>query len=143
MWRRRNGARVRYELTDEAQAKALMIGLWPKVIKALQSGKQLSLEVKNALKSRDQEKLYHELIAQIAKQAQHLGAKWSAEDFKRLLVDQFVREQGISGGKVVPNLDGTGIVVLGFQTRNFTKEQGSQFIEWLYAWGATNGITFE
>lgn len=133
---------MRYDLIDKPQATALINNLWPKVIQALESGRKLTLEVKDASKSREQEKLYHELIGQIAKQAQHMGAKWSAEDFKRLLVDQFMREIGQSSGKVIPNLDNTGIVQLGFQTRNFTQEQGSQFIEWLYAWGATNGITF-
>ena len=125
---------------NKDNATAVMGTLWPKVKEALASGKQLTLEIKDAGKSRDQEKLYHELIGQIAKQAQHMGAKWSAEDFKRLLVDQFVREEGIGIGKVVPNLDGTGIVVLGFQTRKFTKEQASEFVEWLYAWGAANGV---
>ena len=134
---------MKYDLIDQQQASALMQSLWPKVKAALAAGRKLTLEVKDASKSREQERLYHELIGQIAKQAQHLGAKWSAEDFKRLLVDQFVREIGLTGGKVIPNLDGTGIVQLGFQTRNFTVDQGSQFIEWLYAWGATNGITFE
>jgi NinB protein len=134
---------VKYDLDNPEQATTLMQTLWPKVKAALAAGKKLTLEVKDASKSRDTEKLYHELIGQIAKQAQHLGAKWSAEDFKRLLVDQFAREIGLTGGKIIPNLDGTGILQLGIQTRNFTQEQGSQFIEWLYAWGATNGITFE
>lgn len=134
---------MRYDLIDQQQASALMQSLWPKVKAALAAGRKLTLEVKDASKSREQEKLYHELIGQIAKQAQHMGSKWDAEDFKRLLVDQFVREIGLTGGKVIPNLDGTGIVQLGFQTRNFTVDQGSQFIEWLYSWGAANGITFE
>lgn len=134
---------MKYDLDNQEQATALMQNLWPKVKAALAAGRKLMLEVKDASKSRDTEKLYHELIGQIAKQAQHMGAKWSAEDFKRLLVDQFMRDIGEGGGKVIPNLDGTGIVQLGTQTRNFTQEQGSQFIEWLYAWGATNGITFE
>ena len=134
---------MRYDLDNQDQATALMQNLWPKVKDALATGRKMTLEIKDASKSREQEEKYHAIIGDIAKQAQHMGAKWSAEDWKRLLVDQFVREEGIGIGKVVPNLDGTGIVALGFQTRNFTKEQGSQFIEWLYAWGATNGITFE
>jgi hypothetical protein len=134
---------MKYDLDSYEQAQALMKNLWPKVREALVYGKKLTLEVKDASKSRDTEKLYHELIGQIAKQAQHLGAKWSAEDFKRLLVDQFVREIGLANGKVIPNLDGTGIVQLGFQTRNFTQEQGSQFIEWLYAWAANNGVEIQ
>lgn len=134
---------MKYDLDSYEQAQALMNDLWPKVKESLKSGKKLTLEIKAQSKSRDTEKLYHELIGQIAKQAQHMGAKWSAEDFKRLLVDQFMRDIGEGGGRVIPNLDGTGIVQLGTQTRNFTQEQGSEFIEWLYAWGATNGITFE
>lgn len=134
---------MRYDLDSQEQAKALMSNLWPKVKAALASGKKLTMEIKEASKSRDTEKLYHELIGQIAKQAQHMGAKWSADDFKRLLVDQFMRDIGEGGGKVIPNLDNTGIVQLGTQTRNFSQQQGSEFIEWLYSWGALNGITFE
>ena len=132
---------MRYDLVDQQQASALMNSLWPKVKAALAAGRKLTLEVKDASKSREQEKLYHELIGQIAKQAQHMGAKWSAEDFKRLLVDQFMRDIGESSGRVIPNLDNTGIVQLGTQTRNFTQEQGSEFIEWLYSWAANNGVT--
>jgi len=134
---------MRYDLDSYEQAQALMKNLWPKVREALVYGKKLTLEIKDASKSREQERLYHELIGQIAKQAQHMGAKWSAEDFKRLLVDQFMRDIGQGSGKVIPNLDSTGIVQLGTQTRNFTQEQGSQFIEWLYAWSANNGVTID
>lgn len=133
---------MRVELTKD-NATAVMGTLWPKVKEALSSGKQLTLEIKDASKSRDQEKLYHELIGQIAKQAQHMGAKWNAESWKRLLVDYYCREKGMKTGAVIPNLAGDGIVQLGMQTRNFTKEQASEFVEWLHAWGATNGIHFE
>ena len=134
---------MKFQLTDESQAKALMTGLWPKVLKALQT-KQLTLEIKDAIKSRDQEEKYHAMIGEIAKQAQHLGAKWDAEDWKRLLVDQFIKDMnGLGASKIIPSLDGSGIIQLGFQTRKFTKEQASEFVEWLHAWGATNGIHFE
>lgn len=133
---------MKFQLTDESQAKALMTGLWPKVLKALQT-KQLTLEIKAANKSREQEKLYHAMIEEIAKQASHLGAKWDAEDWKRLLVDQFIKDMnGLGASKIIPSLDGTGIVQLGFQTRKFTKEQATEFVEFLLAWGATNGITY-
>jgi hypothetical protein len=69
-----------------------------------------------------------------------MGAKWSAEDWKRLLVDQYMRDIGMYNGKVIPNLDSSGIVQLGTQTRNFTKEMASEFVEWLYSWAANNGI---
>lgn len=133
---------MRFQLTDEKQAKALMTGLWPKVLKALQT-KQLTLEIKDATKSRHQEEKYHAMIGEVAKQAQHLGAKWDAESWKRLLVDQFCKDNGLKTGAVIPNLSGDGIVQLGMQTRNFTKEQASEFVEWLFAWGAEHGVTYE
>ena len=133
---------MRVELTKE-NATALMGSVWPKVKEALATGKHLTLEIKDASKSREQEKLYHELIGQIAKQASHMGSKWDAESWKRLLVDQFCKDSGIKTGVVIPNLSGDGIVQLGMQTRKFTKEQASEFVEWLHAWGATNGVTYE
>jgi hypothetical protein len=134
---------MRFNLINETQAKTLMVNLWPKIISALNSGKQLTLEVKDAGKSREQEEKYHAMIGEVAKQAQHLGAKWDSESWKRLLVDQFCKDNGLKTGAVIPNLAGDGIVQLGMQTRKFTKEQASEFVEWLHAWGAEHGVTFE
>lgn len=131
---------MRYDLIDQQQASALMNSLWPKVKSALAAGRKLTLEVKDASKSRDTEKMYHAMIGEIAQQASHMGAKWTAEDWKRLLVDQFIRLTTEGVTKVIPNLDNSGIVQLGFQTRNFTQDQASQFVEYLKAWAATNGI---
>ena len=127
-------------LTNTEQAKTSIRHNWEKITNALDSGKHLTMEIKLTSKSREQEEKYHAMINDIAKQAQHLGAKWSSEDWKRLLVDQYLREVGEVQSKIIPNLDGTGIVQLGFQTRKFTKEQASEFVEWLYSWSANNGI---
>ena len=134
---------MRFNLINETQAKTLMVNLWPKIISALNNGKKLTLEVKDAGKSREQEEKYHAMIGEVAKQAQHLGAKWDAESWKRLLVEQFCKDNGLKTGAIIPNLAGDGIVQLGTQTRNFTKEQASEFVEWLYAWGAERGVTYE
>jgi hypothetical protein len=129
-----------FELHEPKQAHAAILSLWPKIKSSLEAGNKLILEVKTASKSREQEEKYHAIIGDIAKQAQHLGAKWDAEGWKRLLVDQFCKDEGIPTGKVIPSLDGAGIIQLGFQTRTFTKEQASAFVEWLLAWAAENGI---
>jgi len=127
-------------LTSTEQAKTSIRHNWEKITKALDAGNNLVMEIKLSSKTREQEEKYHAMINDIAKQAKHLGAKWSSEDWKRLLVDQFLREEANIQGKIIPNLDGTGIVQLGFQTRKFTKEQASEFVEWLYAWSGNNGI---
>jgi len=120
-----------------------MFTLWPKMLTALNAGKPLVMEIKAADKSRDQEQKYHAMISEIATQAQHMGSKWDAESWKRLLVDQFCKDIGLKTGVVMPNLSGDGIVQLGFQTRKFTKEQASEFVEWLYAWSAEHGVLHE
>ena len=132
-----------FHLQTPEQAKALMDKVWPKVKDSLKAGKPLRMEIKPESKSRDQEQKYHAMLGEIAAQASHLGAKWDAEDWKRLLVDLFAKETGIQGGKIIPSLDSTGIVQLGLQTRNFTKEQAMEFITFLEMWGANNGITFK
>ena len=131
---------MKFKLTSEPQAKALMVRIWPKVLEALNTGKELDLEIVDAFRSDDQNKLYHVIIEKIATQSEHLGAKWDEESWKRFLIDQFATETGLGGSKVVPSLDGTRIVQLGLQSRKFTKEQGSEFIEWLLAWATDKGI---
>lgn len=133
---------MKYELRTPEQATSLMQTIWPKVKEAIKSGKHLSLEIKAVNKSREQEEKYHAMIGDIAKQASHLGSKWDAESWKRFLLWQFAKDTNTNQGQIVPSLDGTGIVQLGLQSRNFTKEQASEFVEWLHAWGAENGITF-
>jgi hypothetical protein len=132
-----------FHLHTAEQASTLMASIWPKVKESLKAGKQLRMEIKAESKSRDQEEKYHAMLGEIATQAQHLGAKWSTEDWKRLLVDLYAKETGLQGGKIIPSLDGQGIVQLGLQTRNFTKEQAMEFITFLEAWGASNGIFFK
>lgn len=109
----------------------------------LAAGHRLILEIRPESKTRDQEKKYHAMIGDIAKQAQHIGASWEPEDWKRLLVDKFARETNRTHGKVIPNLDKTGVVEVGVQTRKFSRSDGSEFIDWLYAWGVDNGIKWE
>lgn len=134
--------RLTLRLLNPHQAhQAIKNDAWPTIKAWLMAGHRLVLEVRQESKTRDQEKLYHSIIGEIASQSQHLGAKWAGEDWKRLLVQKFCREIGLSGGRVIPNLDGDGIVQLDFQTRKFTKEQATLFIEWLHAWCAENGVT--
>lgn len=97
-------------------------------------------------KSRDQEAMYHAIFADVANQHTFMGKKWDAETWKRLLVDAFARVKAEEGeplqghGAMVPNLDHTGFVQLGVQTRRFTKKQASEFIEFLHAWMADSEV---
>jgi len=129
-----------YKLENPQQAHTLILTLWTKIKTALESGKCLTLEIKAESKTRDQEEMYHALIGKIAKQAQHQGARWDADDWKRLLLHEFAKQANLPQGRIVASLDGTGVVQLGLQSRKLTKEQGSEFIEFLFAWAAQNGV---
>lgn len=95
-------------------------------------------------KSRDQEAMYHAMFGEISKTRTFMGQRHSLETWKRLLVDAFARIKAAEGdplpghGSIIPNLDGTGFVQLGVQTRRFKKHQASEFIEYLNAWMAEN-----
>lgn len=131
---------MKYKLYEVNQAHSAMLVVWPKIKEIIQSGKKVILEVTEEKRSNPQNKKFHAIIGQIASQAQHAGSKWEVEDWKRFLLDQFAQDRGIMGGEIVQSLDGNRVVQLGLQSRRFTKEQGADFIEWLLAWSASNGI---
>lgn len=102
-------------------------------------------------KSRDQEAMYHDMLSDIAKQCRHLNLALDLETWKRLAIDQFKRDTlkdpqccaeywARNQLSVIPSLDGSAVVVLGEQSRRFPKAVASCFIEWLFAWGANNGV---
>lgn len=104
------------------------------------------VQIHEPTKKRIQEEKYHAMIGDIAKQSEHIGRKWDADDMKRLLVDEFAEEMRLAGtplhhdGRVIPSLDGKRIVQLGIQTRDFYVKEAAQFIEFLLAWGAERGV---
>ena len=129
-----------FTLHNSQQAHTVLKDLWPKIKETLQAGKQLRLEVKKATRSTDQNDMFHALIDMVAKQMKAAGSEWTAEDWKRLLIDAWANETGRKIGKIAPSLDGQRVVQLGLQSHKFTKEEGSEFIEWLLAWMADKGI---
>jgi hypothetical protein len=107
------------------------------------------VELKPPTKSSDQQAKYHAMFADVARQVPFMGSMRDLETWKRLLVDAFSRIKAAEGdpvqgvGAIVPNLDGTGFVQLGVQTRKFSKRHASEFIEFLYAWGAENNVQWK
>ena len=94
----------------------------------------------------EQNSKIHVVISLISKKATFQGEHLDTEDWKRLLIDGFVRIKATEGqpirksGKVVPSLDGSGIVQLGLQSRSFSKEIASEFIEYLNAYAVSVGV---
>jgi hypothetical protein len=105
------------------------------------------VRIKPAGKTRDQEDKYHAQIRDIARQVPpFMGHISHPNDWKRLLVDAFAKAMREAGtplhhdGRVVPSLDFERVVQLGIQTSEFYKAEASNFVEFLYAWGADQNV---
>lgn len=93
----------------------------------------------------------HAMIGDIAKQFKFLNRLWDSESMKRMLVAQFRSEtkddaelswlwDSMGTMEMVPSLDMTGIVMLGWQTRRFPKKLAMAFIDWLDCFGDEHNI---
>lgn len=86
----------------------------------------------------NQNALLHALCADIAAQMKWMDRKLGVEDWKRLLVDSWMRETNRM--QLVPSLDGKGVVSLGQQTRTLGVKDMADLIESIQAFGAMNNI---
>jgi len=131
---------MKITLHNTQQAHTAVTDIYQKMKPHLMKGKKFTLEVTSETRSQPQNEMYHAIIGQIAKQAEHAGAKWDGESWKRFLIDQWASETGRSAGKVAPSLDGQRVVQLGLQSRKFNKADASEFTEWLICWATDKGF---
>jgi hypothetical protein len=121
--------------------KELMTVVWPMLKSMLMAGHRMTIEIKQSKRSGEQNSMFHSMIDKIAKQMAAAGSTWTADDWKRLLIDQWAHDTNRKIGKVCPSLDGERIVQLGLQSHKFTTSESSEFIEFLHAWAANKGLT--
>jgi len=75
------------------------------------------------------------MLTDVARQLTWHGARLRTEDWKLIFMDGLKREF-----RAVPNLDNTGFVRLGRSSSDLTKEEFSDLIELIYAFGAEHGV---
>lgn len=83
--------------------------------------------------------LLHALLTQISRTQEWAGKKHDVETWKRLLVAAWCRVHG-SAVEILPALDGHGVDIIPIRTSKLTKKECADLIEYIYAWGADNGI---
>jgi hypothetical protein len=76
-------------------------------------------------------------LTDISGQVDYHGVRLSPDDWKLLFMDALKREV-----RMVPNLDGNGLIALGRSSSDLSKEEFSSLLEIVYAWGAQNGVVF-
>lgn len=97
------------------------------------------VEVKQATRSLEENSLLHALITQISRTQEWAGKKHDVETWKRLLVAAWCRVHG-SAVEILPALDGHGVDIVPVRTSKLSKKECADLIEYIYAWGAENGI---
>jgi len=95
-----------------------------------------TVEFRAPRRSLDQNALMWSLLQQISKQVDWYGQKLGSEDWKDVLTASLRRT------RVVPGIDAGTFVPLGMRTSQMTKEEISELIELIYAFGAERGVKF-
>lgn len=88
-------------------------------------------------RSIDQNSALWAALGDIARQKEYHGLKLSAEDWKILFLDALDRES-----RMVPNLDGNGVLSLGRSSSSLSTEEFSGLLSIVYEWGGRNGIVW-
>jgi hypothetical protein len=95
-----------------------------------------TVEFRGPRRNCDQNALMWSLLGQISKQVEWHGQKLSSEDFKDLCSASLRRYQ------TVPGIDPNTVVPLGMRTSQMTKEEMTQLIELIIAFGTERGVVF-
>jgi len=105
------------------------------ILKGL-SGGAVMLTLGRVTRSKDQNSKLWPMLSDISAQVVWYDRKHSPEVWKDIVTGSFLK------GEFIPNLDGTGFVVVGLSTRKMKKEQFSGLIEYIYAFGVDKRITW-
>lgn len=95
------------------------------------------VQIKPRTRSLDQNAALWSYLNEIASQVTWHGRKLDAESWKHIFSSSLKKQD------VVPNLDGTGFVVMGVSTSRMTKQEMSELLELIAAFGAQQGVTFK
>ena len=77
------------------------------------------------------------MLTEVAEQLPYHGIKLVADDWKLIFLDALKREV-----RMVPNLDGNGMVSLGRSSSDLSKEEMSDLLELIAAFGTEHGVVF-
>ncbi len=96
------------------------------------------VEFKQSKRTIPQNDRFWAMLSDIAAQLTWHGQKLRPDDWRFIFLDALDREL-----RIVPNLDGTGFVNLGRSSSDLSKEEMSNLIELIAAFGAQHGVRFQ
>jgi len=95
------------------------------------------VEFKASKRSLPQNDRMWAMLTDVAMQLKWHGISLTPDDWKLVFLDALERE-----ARFVPNIDGTGFVNLGRSSSDLSKEEMSELIELIFAFGAQHGVKF-
>lgn len=95
------------------------------------------VEFKAAKRTLPQNDRMWAMLTDVAQQVPWHGVKLRPDDWKLIFLDALKREL-----RVVPNIDGTGFVNLGRSSSDLSKQEMTDLIELIFAFGANHGVQF-
>ena len=98
----------------------------------------MRIEFKTTKRSLPQNDRMWAMLTDVSQQVQWHGLKLSPDDWKLLFLDSLKREL-----RMVPNLDGNGFVNLGRSSSDLSKQEMSDLMELIAAFGASKGVVFK
>lgn len=95
------------------------------------------VEFKAHKRSTDQNSKMWAMLTEVAEQATHKGQRYTPDQWKILFMYACGREV-----QFLPGLDGKTFLPWGQSTSDLSKQEMTDLIEFMHAWGAENGVTF-
>ena len=104
---------------------------------ASQSPVGTRIEFKKPKRSIPQNDRMWAMLTDIASQKEHAGRKYTPDQWKVLFMHACGREV-----RFIPALDNSTFIPWGQSSSDLSKEEMTNLIEFMFAWGAENSVTF-
>lgn len=95
------------------------------------------VEFKAPKRSLEQNAKLWAMLTDVASQVKWHGLRLSADDWKLIFLDALKREL-----RMVPNLEGNGFVSLGRSSSDLSKQEMTDLIDLISAFGVNHGVVF-
>lgn len=95
------------------------------------------IEFKAAKRSLPQNDRLWAMLSDVAQQAKHCGRSYTADAWKVLFMHACGREV-----QFIPALDGSTFIPWGQRSSDLSKQEMSELLDFIAAWGAENGVVF-
>jgi hypothetical protein len=100
------------------------------------AGRRVSLKVSEEKRSLPQNSRMWAMLAEVSRQVMWHGQKLAPEDWKEMFTASLKQQ------RAVPGISG-GFVILGSRTSEMDKEELSELMDLISAFGAEHGVTFQ